>query len=199
MTVPPAGGEVLRQSIGYALASTDLVTPALLTAPTPCAEWDLGMLLRHLSDSLDVLAGAIACGSVRVQDAPGCLAGGDAAAVRVRCARLLATIPAVTGGRLIAVTDESPFDGTLSGGVLTDGVLACTGAIEVCVHGWDIAAACGSPRPIPSPLAGVLLRAAYVLVPGDAREGLFGDPLPPPALAGPADRLLAFLGRSPAR
>jgi len=32
-----------------------------------------------------------------------------------------------------------------------------------------------------------------------ARAGLFADPVPVPALAGPGDRLVAFLGRQPRR
>jgi len=178
------GAGLLREAIGYALASADLVTPSLLPQPTPCAEWNLGMLLCHLSDSLDALTEGLAHGAVRLMAGAG---GPEAqpAGLRIRCGRLLAVVPAAPAGRRIVIGDRE----------LADGVLACAGAIEVTVHGWDISAACGIPRSIPDGLASALLERAPLLLPGTARDGLFAPALPATRLATPADRLLAFLGR----
>jgi uncharacterized protein (TIGR03086 family) len=78
-------------------------------------------------------------------------------------------------------------------------MVAVTGAIEITVHGWDIAVACGRTRPVPPGLATVLLTAAQLLVPPDTRPGLFADPVALPGPASPGDQLVAFLGRRPFR
>ena len=188
MTLPATGARLLREAIDYALASADLVTPLLLAQPTPCAEWNLAMLLSHLSDSLDALTEGLTTGSVRLSADPGAEPEAQPADVRIRCGRLLSAIPATPAGRLIAIADHD----------LTAGILAYAGAIEITVHGWDISVACGSLRPIPDNLATPLLATAGVLLPETAREGLFAPPLQPSSPASPADRLLAFLGREAA-
>jgi hypothetical protein len=75
---------------------------------------------------------------------------------------------------------------------------AVTGAIEIIVHGWDIAVACGRARPAPPGLAAVLLATAPLL-PSDVRPGLFAHPVPLHGPACPGDDLVAFLGRRPFR
>ncbi len=176
------GCELLRQAVQYATASADLVEPPLLAVATPCTRWNLGMLLSHLSESMDAIAEGLTCGSVRLlpsawPDSPG--------GMRARCARLLAAVPAAPTGELIGIADLS----------LTDNALAYTGAMEVAVHGWDIAVACGRPRPIPTDLASSLLAAAPVLLPASARHDLFAEPLAPPRPVTPSGTLLALLGR----
>jgi uncharacterized protein (TIGR03086 family) len=179
------GRELLRSAIHYALPTADLVTPALLGKPTPCAGWNLGMLLSHLSESLDALTEGLIDGAVCRW--PG-TAEPDAepAGMRVRCERLLAAIEAAPADRSVVIAGHD----------MTETALTCTGAIEVSVHGWDIAAACGSYRPIPDSLARPLLRVAPALLPGGSRAGLFAEPLPADLQAAPGERLLAFLGRA---
>jgi len=95
------------------------------------------------------------------------------------------------------------------------GLVACTGAVEIAVHGWDVSAArgragceragceragceragCGGVRPIPAGLATRMLRLGPLIVVG--REGLFAVPVDVPAQASPGDRLVGYLGRRP--
>jgi uncharacterized protein (TIGR03086 family) len=197
MTAPPHGRELLGQAIDYALGSAALVTPSLLACPTPCCAWDLGMLLAHLGESLDALAEGFIDGTVApppAAEAAAELAGATATAadagpagLRARCDRLRAAAasPDAQAGRLVAI----------GGHAMPTAVLSCTGAIEIAVHGWDIAAACGTPRPLPAALAAPLLAAAPILIPDTIRPGLFAPPQPAPVCASPGDRLLAFLGR----
>ncbi|WP_369199817.1 maleylpyruvate isomerase N-terminal domain-containing protein [Streptomyces sp. PU-14G] len=217
--------ELLRRAVGYALGNAQCVTPALLARPTPCAAWGLGGLMAHVDDSLAALHEGFAEGVVTLhprprvpgrpaQEAPpgprpgpepspksGPETGpgpGDgegaapdpAAAFRRRAARMLgAWAVARPGARIVAVADAP----------LTATALALTGAVELAVHGWDIAWSTGHPeRAVPGPLAARLLPVARHLVPHDAaRHPLFGPRLPLPADAPAADRLLAFLGRAP--
>ena len=113
----------------------------------------------------------------------------DPVACLRRRARALLGVCAAAGRaeRLVAIGDRE----------LTVNVAAAAGAIEIAVHGWDISAACGVRRPVPPGLAAALLPIAPLLVPRATRAGLFADPVPVPALAGPGDRLVAFLGRHP--
>lgn len=186
MTLPATGSDLLRQAIGYALGSADLVTPAQLAQPTPCPAWTLGMLLSHVSESLDALTEGLIQGRVEVLPGAGTGLRAEPFGMRLRCVTLLAVVPAAPSDRVIAIGDCG----------LPDNALACTGAIEVAVHGWDISAACGRPRPIPASLASALLDAARVLLPDSARAGLFAQAIPPPPTATEGDRLLAYLGRS---
>jgi uncharacterized protein (TIGR03083 family) len=211
MTGPAPGFGLLARAVSYALASATYATPDLLPRATPCTGWDLATLLDHLSDSLAVLHDAVGDRCVRPGPAVG--RGAEAAvrdgtrrdaghhsepgaeprpdlvtAVRWRAGRLLAACAhAGTGEHAVAIADRQ----------LTTGVVAVTGAIEVSVHGWDISAACGHRNPIPPLLAAEMLVFAPLLIPADAREGLFGDPVWLPGPGCPSDELVAFLGRQP--
>src|SRR5882757_4344016 len=46
---------LLERAIAYALGAVRGVTADRLRAPTPCVGWDLGTLLRHVNESLDLL------------------------------------------------------------------------------------------------------------------------------------------------
>lgn len=187
MTIPANGHRLLHGAVSYGLASARFVTPDLLRQPTPCTGWDLRMLLSHVSESLDALAEGLTSGTVNLGPAGAAGPGAELTGVRVRCARLLAAAAGNHPDRRIAIAGQA----------LNGSVLVCAGAIEIAVHGWDIAAACGSPWPIPAGLASDLLQAAALLVTQDSRGGLFAGPVPVPEQAAPGDRLVAFLGRNP--
>jgi uncharacterized protein (TIGR03086 family) len=188
------GVAVLERAIAYLLGSLAMVTPEALTRSTPCDHWDLYDLLDHLDDSLSALheavdVGCVACGP----SASGVIAGRRGAGemiivlVRDRAVRLLGGW-AHTGGAPSVRIDDKP---------MTAALVAGAGAIEVTLHGWDVARACGRPRPIPSDLADELLDLSVLLVRGQDRPGRFRRPVVVPADAPPGDRLVAFLGRWP--
>jgi uncharacterized protein (TIGR03086 family) len=178
------GVAVLERAIAYALGSVALVTPAALVRPTPCAAWDLRELLGHLHDSMAALQEGAETGWVSVVPVPA--HDGDVLSlVRDRAVRLLGAWANADGCGVVRV----------HGRPVTAPLMASAGAIEVTVHGWDIAAACGVQRPIPDDLAGELLDLAAVLIRDSDRPGRFAPPVPVPAPAPPGARLLAFLGR----
>jgi len=78
---------------------------------------------------------------------------------------------------------------------LTTGIVTTTGALEVAVHGWDVAVARGHRRPLPDALATDLLALCPLLVSDIDRPVRFAAPIPLPRGAAAGDRLLAFLGR----
>lgn len=186
---------MLEDAVGYALGSVAAVTPALLGRPTPCACWNVLALLRHLADSLVAITEGFTGGQVdppadRPQDP-------DADPVALVEAR---------AGEVLAAWRSEAYGGPggrAGGVVLVDGfpmaavLVAAAGAMEVAVHGWDLARACGQRRDIPAELAGSLLAVSPLVVQPAERHGLFAPPVPVRPPAGPSDRLVAFLGRDP--
>jgi uncharacterized protein (TIGR03086 family) len=183
-----AGMTLLERAINYTLGSLHLVTPDALVRPTPCRGWNLRALLEHLDDSLLTLTEAVDAGHVALD----CVDDPDAvedvvATLRGRARHLLCASTVAQRYDLVSIADLP----------LTSGMVTGTGAIEVAVHGWDVARACGRSQPIPAALAEELLDLAPLLVTGAERPGRFDQPVAVPPGAGPGDRLVAFLGRAP--
>ena len=183
------GLELLESAVSYALTGAAMVTPQLLSRPTPCPGWDLEMLLDHVSDSIGVVGEAIATAGVAASAAPGHPGPGPGPVARLRgqAAGLLGACAAGPAKRRVAIGDRE----------LTVSMVAVTGAIEITVHGWDISVACGARRPVPPGLAAVLLPIAPLLITPGTRPGLFAGPVRLPGPACPGDQLVAFLGRQP--
>lgn len=178
------GTALLERAIGYALGQLGDVTPGALGGPTPCPEWDLAALLRHMDDSLAALQEAMALGEVGLGPGPG--AGDPATAVRDRASVLLGSL----AGRhhpLVCV----------GGYPLPAEIVTSAGAVDIAVHGWDIARSCGNPGPIPGQLAGEILAVSRLLVTDADRPGRFGSPVWLSAQASASDHLVAYLGRDP--
>ncbi|WAZ20733.1 TIGR03086 family metal-binding protein [Streptomyces cinnabarinus] len=172
-------GELLERSLAYALGSVAEVRAETLTRGTPCAEWDLAELLGHLDDSVDALYEGLTGGRIG-------LVPRDDRACRFRT-RACAVLGAWAAG---------PPDRVLVGErPLEVRVLAAVGAVEIAVHGWDVAQASGRPRPIPEALAAELLPVVRCVVAGEDRGVRFAAPVAVPEGAGPQARLLGFLGR----
>lgn len=186
---PSDGVALLERAISYTLGSLSLVTDASLSRATPCHDWDLGTLLAHMDDSLAALGEAADLGHVDLDAAVPWydLGVAPATALRDRACRLLgAWTRAGSVGKV-----------SVAGYPLSRGVVTATGAVEIAVHGWDVAEACGHPRPIPAALAAEVLDRAWLVVADADRPGRFAPALPVPAHAAPGDCLLAFLGRRP--
>ncbi|MGH3152303.1 MAG: TIGR03086 family metal-binding protein [Streptosporangiaceae bacterium] len=177
------------------------LTPGELALPTPCQEWDLRMLLGHLGESMADLEEALRRGCLDLDsleprdpvdplDPAGPAGYGDdpVEMLRDRAADLLFACYAACGQDRFVLVGGLP---------LPAGIVACTGAVEIAVHGWDVCAARGRGGPIPPRLAGPMLRLCPLLVAG--REGLFGEPVEASAQASPGDQLVAYLGRVPRR
>ena len=194
VVLPATAGEgfaLLERAMGYTLGSLVLVSPDLMTAPTPCARWDLRRLLRHMDESLRTLHEAIAAGHLDVcAGAPADADYGDpvadpVSALRSRACRMMGAWADPRGPTAVTIGDAG----------LPTGILAVAGAVEVAVHGWDVAQACGDDRPIPSALAAALLGPALLFVDEGDRPHRFGPAVAVRRPAGPAERLLGHLGR----
>jgi len=185
-----AGTELLERALGFTRGALSLVRPDRMDAPTPCARWRLRDLLEHMDDSLAALHDAAAEGWVALEPCPRRESDDEPAVVTSlrhhgcsllgSWSRLHHDQPVVVGGRPLPAS-----------------TVALVGALEVAVHGWDVARACGDPRPLPDELAHDLIGHAELLVTDDDRGVRFGPPLPVGFDRPPSDRLLALTGRSP--
>lgn len=180
------GVGLLERAIGYTMGCVHAARQTSLSAPTPCEDWDLRALVAHMNDSLLALREAIDVGSVGIE--PG--VADDRDPLRTLRDRACQLVGAWTNG-----DRRRPI--SIAGCPITTNMVTSTGALEVVVHGWDVARGCGADRPVPPALAMELLRYAPILVTDDDRPGRFGPPIPISPSASPSDRLVAFLGRQP--
>jgi uncharacterized protein (TIGR03086 family) len=194
-TTALAGGvALLERAMGFTLGGLLLVTPEAMSNPTPCAEWDLRALLLHMNESLRTLHEAISARHVDLLPGP----GPDDGVFADPALDLVASLR-TRGCQMIRAWTGSPDPGEITIGDcgLSPGIVAAAGAIEVAVHGWDVALACGQPGPVPPVLAGELLDLCRLLVDDGDRPSRFGAQVEVPPDASPSDRLVAFLGRVP--
>jgi uncharacterized protein (TIGR03086 family) len=184
-----AGGLALfERAVSYTLGTLVLVTPRLMSEPTPCPAWTVRALLDHLNDAMAALAEAVT-GDIRIDgpDADPDATTDPVGLLRSRASHALGTWSTVRTARPVMIARHA----------LTPTVLLSAVALEVTAHGWDLSTGCGTPRPIPGPLAEDLLVIAPLLVTAADRPARFAAAVIPPPDAPPAERLLAFLGRSP--
>jgi uncharacterized protein (TIGR03086 family) len=192
-TLPGAIG-LLAGAVSYMLGVCAPLGPGEMALPTPCPHWDLARLLGHLCESMADLEAALRTGRLDLDGRPGRTGGDPVEALRDRAAELLCAGYCYGGPERFVAVGGLPIPA---------GVVACTGAVEIAVHGWDVSAARaragrtdgGQEAPIPAALATRMLRLGPLLVAG--REGLFGVPVEVPAQASPGDRLVGYLGRHP--
>jgi uncharacterized protein (TIGR03086 family) len=192
MRTPSGATGLLVGAISYALGVCTLVEPGDMALPTPCPGWDLDTLLAHLSDSMADLETAIRTGHLDLEhpgnppDPPAAYpsAGDRVDVLRDRAAALLSASYCYAGPERFVAVGGLPMPA---------GLVVCTGAVEIAVHGWDVSSALGACAPIPAALATRMLSLCPLLVAG--REGLFAPPVEVPAQASPADQLLGYLGR----
>ena len=195
MSTPSGATGLLAGAISYTLGVCALVESGDMALSTPCADWDLRMLLTHLSDSMADLETALRTGRLDLaqsdaERAPGGTGGDPVELLRDQAAALLYAAFGHSGAERFVAVGGLPMPA---------GLLTCTGAVEIAVHGWDVSTAIGgtggAARPIPAALATRMLGLCPLLVVG--REGLFAAPVEVPAQASPADQLLGYLGRQP--
>ena len=188
-----AGTELLERAVSYTRASLSVVTADDLERSTPCREWRLVELLRHMDDSLQALHEAGATGQVRLlpdlDPAVGAPGLSVVESLRRRACALL-------GAWSLRHAEEQVV---VSGRVLPASLVALTGALEIAVHGWDVARACGVDRPLPDELARALLAVAPSLISAEDRGQRFAPAVPAAAGASASSRLLAHTGRQTAR
>jgi hypothetical protein len=152
--------------------SLDGATHVLPTRATPCTSWDLGTLISHVSDSLELLITSIG-GTPGSPHDPDCRAW-----ARHRIGELQLAVRC-------APRDHPGVE-----------LSALTGAFELTIHAWDITESTRCAMTLPADLVSTLLALAPVVLGGVDRAGLFDPRRPLTTRQGTdLDRLLALFGR----
>jgi uncharacterized protein (TIGR03086 family) len=182
---------VLAEATRYLFQSLLLVREADLSAPTPCEDWDLRRLLRHVRTSLADVADVLAARDFDegFGPRPRAAAGFDpVGALRAGIVDfLLASTSLPTAGRWCEIQGRS----------LPAKIVVYVGTIEMVLHAWDIAQACRIDRPIPADIASALLWVSPPLAQAGLAGHVFAEPVASPITATPSDQLLALFGRQP--
>lgn len=190
MSSTPPGVELLAQALAYARLALTAITTEDLARPTPCLGWSLADLLGHLDDALDAFAEA-ADGRVWLAPATPALLAPTAPAAAELQAKADALIGAWSHPAAVVHVGAAAVPAE---------TLARAAALELAVHGNDVARSVRSPRAVrlrrlPAPLALALADVAGELAPAGGRSGRFDPPRPVPPGADASTRLLAGLGR----
>lgn len=181
----PAAAQLARLAAGVRSDQFD--------RPTPCTDWSVADLLRHLLELTNAFTAAArkvpfpADGSARPTDLP--------ADWQTQLDRQLEALAA-------AWREPGAWQGEAEAGGVTmpAAVMGAVAIDELVLHGWDLARATG--QAFESDAASVeasLGFAAAMSVPGEeaGREGLYGPVVPVPDDASDLDRLLGYAGRDP--
>lgn len=172
-----------------------------LRRATPCAGWDLAALVRHMDESLAAYLEA-SHGHLRLAPLPAPAAapgGAPVASVRARACTLLGAWSLAAEQDLDGVVLDGPV---LEAAGLPADLLVSTAALEVAVHGWDVARSLddpGCPTVLTEALATALLPVARCTVAAGRGSGHFAPAVATPPRAGAPAVLLGLLGRTPPR
>lgn len=185
----PLGADVaLATRAGrYVLHEVGALTVGDLNRPTPCADWDVRSVVAHLADVADALAGLLATGRLTMPESPARPADDPVAGAQRLVQQLLDQLRAA--GEQGSPGHRAPWATAAAQGA----------AIEFTVHGWDVAAARGRAHQMPADHAGHVLALAGGLLDDSARGTSFAARVPSGPEESSVERLVAFMGRDPAR
>jgi uncharacterized protein (TIGR03086 family) len=181
----------LQQAITSTRAVLAGVTRDQLDSPTPCKSWTVAQLVDHIVGGQYFFT-AMAKGEQASGDPPK-FADGD----------FLAAFDEGSASCVAAFSQEGAMERVmhLPFGDMPGAAFVNIAATDTFTHGWDLAKATGQPTDLNPGLAEALLAGAQRGVPASFRgpEGKapFGPEQQAPAGAKNADRLAAFLGRTP--
>jgi uncharacterized protein (TIGR03086 family) len=170
------------------------VTPADLDLPTPCAEWNLGALLAHMTAQHRGFAAAAAGHGADPevwQPTGNPLLEYAEAADQVIAAFAAPGVPE-RDFLLPEVAGDRPIPGSTA---------ISFHFVDYVVHGWDVARALGLPWVLPEDVLVAALPIARAVPGGDRRltpGAAFAPGLPVAAGTETLTEILALLGRSPA-
>ena len=182
-------------AVNESIRLAEQVTAADLTRPTPCADWTLHGLLRHMIAQHYGFAAA-ATGD------------GDPAGWRLRplgddpAAEYRAAAEHVLGAFAAdgVLTRQFPLPEITRQPVFPGAQAVSFHFVDYVVHGWDVARTMDQPFELPTDVVAAALPLAFAVPDGSFRAGdsaVFGPAIPPTEPTNDLDRILAYLGRSP--
>ena len=176
--------ELYRRATQRAVVVATAVRPEQLELPTPCETWTVQDLLDHLVGGTSYLRAAL--GGTEPAAATNSTAADFQAGVEA-CLTELEEPDALAR----SCTSPLGFEWT---------VLEATAGtfMDVLIHTWDLATATGQRRDLDAELVDACIAMFLPDMPERGRAaGIVGPAVPVPDDAGPQQRLLAAMGRTP--
>jgi uncharacterized protein (TIGR03086 family) len=180
----------LQAALDLAVVTARNVRPDQLRRPTPCTEYDVDGLVRHLAGAADRAVVAARGGTVPELEA---YADADQDAI----VEALADVAAAFGP---AWADDATLDQmvVLPWATLPARVLVAIYLSEISTHTWDLAVATGQQPAFDDGAVEIALATMHMGLPADGRDQSPFGPVQPVADDAPAiDRLVAWCGRPP--
>jgi uncharacterized protein (TIGR03086 family) len=186
--------ELDRRAVGVSVELVSGIGPADLGRATPCAGWTLADLLAHLTAQHRGFAAA-AAGGGRAEGVWTPVAEADpVAAYRAAAEELVESFAVLHDSStmwLPELSAERPFPALLA---------VRFHLVDYAVHSWDAARALGTEPALDAEVLDAALAIALQVPDDPERRGpgrAFLPSVPPSPDAGPLDRMLTALGRSP--
>jgi uncharacterized protein (TIGR03086 family) len=188
--------ELDRRAVATSRSIVATVTAGELTLPTPCAEWDLGALLAHMTAQHHGFARAVAGEHTDLADWLPTPVGADPVGAYAEAAdRVIASFGAD------GVLTRKVYLPEIRGGITVPARTAIGfHLVDYVVHAWDVAATLGRSAELDGDLLDAALAVAAQVPDDEGSRGpgmAFGPSIPAPADGDRLARLLAALGRSP--
>lgn len=183
-----------REGLGFFTAVVDAVPADAWGRPSPCAEWTALDVLGHVGEAtsmgIRILRGD-ELSFTRLDPPSAAVAGDPVEWWHALAADALATFDA-------DIDLDREVDSPMGRRTVREGL--SFPAVDLFVHGWDLATATGRGVTIPDE-AIAFTEALFAHVPTEAsrRPGVFSDEREAPAGATPTEALIAFTGRDPRR
>lgn len=185
--------DLLKAATAHAVPVVRAIPEDRLTAPTPCAEYDVKALVNHLLQVIVQFQALAAKQNADFSESPDYVAESPDLDWRDRFAD--------EAGKLVAAWAAPGADeGTTGAMDMPARTVGCMALLDLTVHAWDLARATGQeyePAPESSGVVAALREAVAGLGPTARKMGVFGEPLPVPEGASELERLLAETGRDP--
>jgi uncharacterized protein (TIGR03086 family) len=179
--------ERIEQATAVASKKISLVTPADMSKPTPCSEFDVRALLNHVLGGLAMLTKAANGGKASMPE--GDQLGSDPGATYDE--RRVALLAAVRGPGVLDRNWEMPF------GSMAGGMMAGIAFMEHLTHAWDIAKATDQDTTLPPELVSECMDLVAAMDAMLRTPGVCGPPVSVSESASPQDKFIAFMGRNP--
>ena len=186
----------VRAASDLAAGPLRAVPPDRLSAPTPCADFDVRTLVDHLAWAA-VLSQRSATRTRFEHDWSSVTPAPFLDGLPVE--RWAAAVPAELDTAADAWADPAAWEGeTLMGtDAMPADVVGPMMLAEFVLHGWDLARAIGAPYDVPAELGETVLASVGPLAQMGRDGGWYGAEVPVPPDASAFDRALGLTGRDP--
>jgi uncharacterized protein (TIGR03086 family) len=174
------------------LGLVDRLDAASLTAPSPCAGWNVAAVLSHTLQSIEAFSSAVDAGpgpsEAELFGGADILGADPSAVARTIVARSQAAWAGVSDWDREVTTVLGPLPAAQAIAIITFSTL---------VHSWDLARALGERVEFTASEATLAEAVGAQLVPTLRPAGLFGPEAATPPQATATQRVIAFSGRTP--